>query len=109
MGISIEYRTTKGGYGMLNNFVWSLFQGYKDARKGNVDKEFQQLNWSMDCWIGECSAPLLEVAELNQLLDKAHSKEHYESMLDHLYRHDATRVKPYKNIEKKIIHRLWEG
>jgi hypothetical protein len=95
---------------MLNDFVWSLFQGYKEAKKeSELDKSFEQLNWSMDCWIGDCSTPLLEVAEINQLLDKAVTKGHYESILDHLYRHDATRVKPYQNIEKKIIHRLWEG
>ncbi|NYE07587.1 hypothetical protein F4694_004398 [Bacillus niacini] len=95
---------------MLNNFVWSLFQGYKDAKKeSEVDRSFEQLNWSMDCWIGETSTPLLEVSDLNELLNKAKHKDHLNQILDHLYRHDATRVAPYKNIEKKIIEKIWEG
>jgi hypothetical protein len=94
--------------GFLNNMVRSMFDGYKEARETNVDKRFNDLNWSMDCWIGETSTPLADVSELNELVNLAENEDHYNAILDHMYRHDATRVAPYKKIEKKIINKMWE-
>lgn len=85
-----------------------MFDGYKDAKDSNLDKQFRDLNWKMDCWIGECTTPLLEVAEFKSMVEQAKTKEHYNELLDHLYRHDATRVDAYKKLEKKIINRMWD-
>lgn len=92
----------------LNGFVSSMFAGYKEAKKDNLDKEFDDLNWSMDCWIGTTNTGLYDVADLRELLNKAQTKEHYEAILEHMYRHDATRVGYYKNIENQIIDKMWE-
>jgi hypothetical protein len=95
-------------FNSINGTVQSIFDGIREARKDNYDRRFNDLNKTWNCWIGEASTPLLEVAELNDLLDHAKTKEHYDAILDHLYRHDATRVKPYKKIENKIIDQFWE-
>ncbi|NRD81178.1 hypothetical protein HPT25_28205, partial [Bacillus sp. BRMEA1] len=52
---------------------------------------------------------LMDIATLNDLCDKAKTKEQHEMILDHMYRFDATRVDYFKRIEKKIINRYWEG
>jgi hypothetical protein len=93
---------------MFNSFVWAIFQGYKEAKDSNVDRKFKDLNRTWDCWIGEATTSLLEVSDLNRLLGEAKNKDHYNEILDHLYRHDATRVDPYKEIENKIIDRMWD-
>jgi hypothetical protein len=87
----------------FNDLVWSVFQGYKDYKEKNIDKKFQDLNRSWDCWIGEAHTRLYEVDELNQ----AETDDHYNAILDHLYRHDATRVDCFKEIENEIIKRMW--
>jgi hypothetical protein len=102
MGIRIDYRTTKGGYGMeqlgFNGFVKAIFDGYREAKAYNQNP-FNNLEKSY----------LLDVADLNELCDKAKTKGQHEAILDHMYRFDATRVDYYKRIEKKIINRYWEG
>lgn len=93
----------------LNGFVKALFDGYKAGKeKGYYRRQFRDLNKTYDCWIGTASTRLLEVDELEDLLEHAEDKEDYESILDHMYRFDATRVGYYKRIEKKIINEMWE-
>jgi hypothetical protein len=103
MGICIEYRTTKGGYGMeqigFNSFVKSIFNGYREAKHYNHNP-YNELGKSY---------LLADVDDLNDLCNKAKTKEQHESILDHMYRFDATRVDYYKRIEKKIINHYWEG
>jgi hypothetical protein len=93
---------------LINNFVRSMFEGIKEARSNNYSRKFSDLNMVMDCWIGNASTRLLEVDELNDLFNHATTKEQHESILDHMYRFDATRVGYYKQIEKKIINQYWE-
>jgi hypothetical protein len=44
------------------------------------------------------------------MLKHAEDKEDYETILDHMYRFDATESEYgyFKKIEKKIIHQFWE-
>jgi hypothetical protein len=84
-----------------------MFAGYKAAKDSNVDKKFKELNWEMDCWIGTTSTYLFGVDDLTDMLNQANKKEHYNAILDHMYRFDATRVDYYKDIENKIIDRMW--
>lgn len=103
IGICIDYRITKGGYGVeqlgFNSIVKAIFDGYQEAKKYNYNP-YNEL---------EKSHRLFEVAELNDLCDKAKTKKQHEQILDHMYRFDATRVDYFKQIEKKIIDRYWEG
>jgi hypothetical protein len=103
MGIRIDYRTTKGGYGMeqlgFNGFVKAIFDGYREAKAYNHNP-YNDL---------EKSHLLFDVADLNELCDKAKTKRQHETILDHMYRFDATKVDYYKRIEKKIIDCYWEG
>lgn len=92
----------------LNGIVRAMFDGYKEAKSDDLDAEFEKLNWSMDCWIGDATTGLYDVSELKALLARAKTKEHYEAILEHMYRHDATRVGYYKNIENQIINKMWE-
>lgn len=82
---------------MLNDFVWSIFQGIKEAKDSR--DPFHEL---------ERSHLLYEIDELNQLCNVAKTKEQHETILDHMYRFDATRVGYYERIERKIIHHYWE-
>ena len=97
----------------FNDIVRSMFDGVaahkhsKQGIKNEYARKFQNLNRTWDCWIGEASTPLLEVADLNDLLEHAQTPDDLNEILDHLYRHDATRVDPYKKIENKIIDRMW--
>ena len=91
----------------INDIVRSMFDGYKEARDSNTDRRFDQLN-KPNAWIKDSYMPLLEVDDLDELLKEAKTKEQYNAILDHMYRHDATRVKPYKQIENKIIKHFWE-
>ncbi|MDF2854240.1 MAG: hypothetical protein K0Q87_91 [Neobacillus sp.] len=91
-------RTTKGGYGLINDIVWSMFQGYKDVKnERDPYKELEKVGF------------LYDVADLRVLSNQAKTKEQHESILDHMYKFDATRVDYYSNIEKKIIQLYWEG
>jgi hypothetical protein len=110
MGISIYHRTMKGGYEVeqlgFNSFVKAVFDGYREA-KSYSHNPFEDLNRTYDCWIGTAGTALYDVEDLNKLVDQAKTKEQYEAILEHLYRHDATRVDCYKKIEKKIINKMW--
>lgn len=83
----------------VNGFIKAIFNGYREAKEYNHNP-FNEL---------ERTSLLFDVADLNNLCDKAKTKEHHEAILDHMYRFDATRVDYYKRIEKKIINRYWEG
>jgi hypothetical protein len=74
-----------------------MFDGYKEV-KDNRDpyKELEK------AWY------LYEVKDLRELTNKAKHDSQYNTILDHLYKWDATRVEPYKDIEYKIIDRMWD-
>jgi hypothetical protein len=80
----------------FNDFVWSIFQGVKQAKEQDPYRQLEKSWW------------LYDVSELRELADKAKTKQQQEIVLDHLYKWDATRVDYYKNIENKIIDRMWE-
>lgn len=84
---------------MLNNFIKSVFDGYaeatKDKRRKRAYEELEQTPF------------LFSSKYLNELHEEAETKDEYESILDHMYRHDATEVDSYYDIEKKIINRYW--
>jgi hypothetical protein len=85
----------------LSGFVRALFDGYKEGREERYyPRKFEEL---------EHTNLLFEVDELNDLYGHSKSKYQHELILDHMYRFDATRVKYYKQIEKKIINHYWEG
>lgn len=84
-----------------------MFEGAKDARNSNYDRKFDQLNWE-NPWVKNTGTPLMGVDDLQDLMKQAKTKEHYNAILDHMYRHDATRVKSYKKIEDNIIKHFWE-
>lgn len=84
----------------FNGFVKSLFDGYKTAReKSYYPRKFEEM---------KKTNLLFGVDELNDLYEEAEDKEDYETILDHMYRFDATRVGYYKRIENKIINNFWE-
>jgi hypothetical protein len=93
------YHHPKGSdsYMGFNDLVWSMFQGYK-AEKDKRDP-YKELEKS---WY------LYEVKDLKDLTNKARKDEQYNTILDHLYKWDATRVDPYKEIENKIIEEMWD-
>jgi hypothetical protein len=80
----------------FNNLIWSMFQGYKEVKdKRNPYEELDK------AWY------LYEVKDLRNLVQSAKSDTQLNSVLDHLYKWDATRVDPYKDIETKVIHKMW--
>jgi hypothetical protein len=81
----------------LNDIVWSMFQGYKAVKDKRSPYEELDKAWY-----------LYEVKDLKQLVQGAKNDTQLNSVLDHLYKWDATRVDPYKDIENKIIDRMWE-
>lgn len=80
----------------FNDFVWSMFQGVKAHRESKDPYQELDKAWG-----------LYEVEDLRELAEKARTKEHHNVVLDHLYKWDATRVDVYKDIENKIIDRMW--
>jgi hypothetical protein len=86
----------------LNGFVKSLFDGYKEAReKSYYPRKFEEM---------KRTSRLFEVDEVEDMLKHAEDKEDYETILDHMYRFNATESEYgyFKKIEKKIIHQFWE-
>jgi hypothetical protein len=83
----------------FNGLVKAIFDGYADAKRESRNP-FNEL---------EKSYLLFDVSDLNDLCSKAKTKQQHESILDHMYRFDATRVDYYKRIENRIINHYWEG
>ena len=79
----------------FNDFVWSVFQGVKEAKEKDPYRQLEKSWW------------LYDVSELRELTENACTKEQHNVVLDHLYKWDATRVDVYKDIENKIIDRMW--
>ncbi|KAA0547588.1 hypothetical protein FZW96_12130 [Bacillus sp. BGMRC 2118] len=53
--------------------------------------------------------PLLYPSDtLSELTKAAITKSQYESILDHIYRHDTLGIDSYNSVEKKIIDRFYE-
>jgi hypothetical protein len=81
----------------FNDLVRSMFAGYKEVKdKRDPYKELDK------AWY------LYEVKDLRTMADKAKTESQLNYVLDHLYKWDATRVDPYKEIENKIIDRMWD-
>jgi hypothetical protein len=84
----------------LNGFIKSLFDGYKVGKEQRYYPDrFEEL---------QKTNLLFGVDDLNDMYEHAEEKEEYDSILDHMYRFDATRVGYYKQLEKKIINQFWE-
>jgi hypothetical protein len=81
----------------FNDLVRSVFQGYKEVKESRDPYEVLDKAWY-----------LYQVDDLNHLTDGAKKKDQYNVILDHLYKWDATRVDYYKDIEHKIIDRMWD-
>ena len=97
-------------FNTANGIIGAFFQGLREARKDTeIERKFRDLNKTMDCWIGTASTRLLEVDELDYLVDHARDDDDYNSILDHMYRFNATEAELgyFKEIEKKIIHKMW--
>lgn len=80
----------------FNDLVHSIFQGVKAAKESRDPYKELEKAWY-----------LYEVNDLEYLTDKAKKDDHYNAVLDHMYKWDATRVGYYKDIENKIIDRMW--
>lgn len=84
---------------MDSPIVRSVFDGYKEATKGKRKKlAFDEL---------DRTPFLFSSGYLNEMYEQAHDKEEYESILDHMYRHEATDIDSYKSIENKIVDKFW--
>ena len=82
----------------FNDFLRSCFQGAAEARRDTFyPRKFREMESSF----------LFGVDELEDMLNHAKNKDQYNTILDHMYRFDATRVDYYKDIENKIIDRMW--
>lgn len=81
----------------FNNLVWSMFQGYKAVKDNRNPYEELDKAWY-----------LYEVKDLRQLIQGAKNDTQLNYVLDHLYKWDSTRVDPYKELENKIIDRMWD-
>lgn len=97
---NIERRGNELSEFELSPFVRSIFEGYKSARKDeDFQRPFDELGWT----------PFLFSSDyLGELYGVASTKEQHESILDHLYRHRATEVESYQNIEQKIIDKYYK-
>lgn len=85
---------------LYNRLLGSIFDGYKEAKK---DKRKQQ---TFDMFE---TSPFLHSSEyIGGLFDMAEDKEDYDTILAHLYKHQATEVDSYASIEKKIIDKYWK-
>ena len=89
-----------GIFDYMNTGVESIFKGMQESKHVKERQRNNRLN--------ELSYTpfLFSSGYLGELLDDCQSKEDYESLLDHLYRHDATEVQSYKEIELDIIDHL---
>jgi len=84
----------------LNDWIQAAFDGYKEAKATpNYPREFEKLEHTRYLYGSE---------ELNDLYHHAKTKQDYETILGHMYRFDATEVKSYEKIEKKIINKFRE-
>jgi hypothetical protein len=90
----------KGGEEVLNDLVWSVFQGYKKVKDERCPYKELENSWR-----------LYEVDELEELRKSATTKEQHETILDHMYKFNATEgeLGYFKRIEDKIIKQYWEG
>jgi hypothetical protein len=81
----------------FNDLVWSMFQGYKSVKESRNPYEELDKAWY-----------LYEVKDLRKLIKDAKNDTQLNHVLDHLYKWDSTRVDPYKELENKIIDRMWD-
>lgn len=88
---------------MFNDFVRSIFEGIKEAKESSYyPRKFEEM---------KKTNLLFDVDDLTDMYKHARDKEDHETILDHMYRFNATEGEfgYYKRIEKRIIHNYWEG
>ncbi|MCK6203913.1 hypothetical protein KZX50_00430 [Bacillus infantis] len=84
---------------MLNSIVKSFFDGYHEAKKDEKrDWQYKEL---------EQTPFLFSSNYLDEMYEGASDKQEYENILEHLYRHNATEIDSYAEIEQKIINKYW--
>jgi hypothetical protein len=82
----------------LGRDVFSVIANSKRYRKKQKEQKFQELS----------DTPFLFSSHyLESLLQECETKEDYEAIWEHIYRHNASEVESYSRLEKKIIHQLW--
>lgn len=88
---------------MYNKLIGSLFDGYKKAKTPYADKRLKK--WAFEDL--EETPYLYSSKYLNELHDQATRKDEFESILDHMYRHNVEDIDSYHEIESKIIDKYW--
>lgn len=84
---------------VLSGFVKSMFDGYRNVKKDDYSQQFSELDWT----------PFLFSSDyLNDMYSNATTKEQHETILDYLYRHNATEVSSYQAIEQQIIDKYFK-
>jgi AAA+ ATPase superfamily predicted ATPase len=89
---------------MFYDITKGICQGLKESRKEKYRQhQFDHLR----------TTPYLHGSDyLTEMMDMAHTKNDYESILEHMYKHEANGIKlseidAYANIEKTIIDKYW--
>lgn len=93
------------GWKFGNEIAGGIVKGMLEADTPNRDK--RQREWDFE-ELGQTPF-LFSSGHLEGLRERATRKHEFESILDHMYRHNATEVDSYKNIENKIIDRYWRS
>lgn len=83
---------------ILNSGLQAYFDATKESKQEQLRKQkFDELGHT----------PFLFSSNyLNEIMDDCETKEDYEQLLDHMYRHNATEVESYWKIENDIIDHL---
>lgn len=87
--------------GFWNDVLNGAIKGYSTSKPAKDKKrkwQFEEL---------EQTEYLFSSKYLNELLDEARTKREHESILEHMYRNEATDVESYSKIEKKIIDKFY--
>lgn len=88
---------------MKSRFVKSLLEGYTTANTPYADRRKKE-----DAFLELEKTPFLfSSSYLNEMCDDASNKNEYETILDHMYRHEATEIESYADIEERIINKYW--
>lgn len=77
----------------------ALFEGYRTAKIKTRDWEYENL----------LNTPILHSSQyLHDLYMAAETKEQKDCIIQHLNNHAAWEVKPYRDIQDKIINERWK-
>jgi predicted TIM-barrel fold metal-dependent hydrolase len=88
----------------MNDIIRAMFEGYKDVKHQNrYRNRFEEM---------KTTNLLFDVDDVNDMINHAETKEEFNTILDHMYRFNATEEGPfgyYERLERKIINKMWEG